>query len=64
MLLAPPRRIRERIDELYRPAEEAVQQLLGGLEDAEVTQLEDEDGVDLAPPRPRRPPRRSCGWWT
>jgi type II secretory ATPase GspE/PulE/Tfp pilus assembly ATPase PilB-like protein/CheY-like chemotaxis protein len=47
MLLAPPRRLRERIDELYRPADEAVQRLLGGLEDAEVTQLEDEDGLDL-----------------
>jgi type II secretory ATPase GspE/PulE/Tfp pilus assembly ATPase PilB-like protein/CheY-like chemotaxis protein len=47
MLLAPPRRLRERIDELYRPAEEAVQRLLGGLEDAEVTQLDDEDGVDM-----------------
>ena len=46
MLLASPRRLRDRIDELYRPADEAVQRLLGGLEDAEVTQLDDEDGVD------------------
>ena len=47
MLLASPRRLRDRIEELYRPASEAVERLLGGLEDAEVTQLDDEDSVDL-----------------
>jgi type II secretory ATPase GspE/PulE/Tfp pilus assembly ATPase PilB-like protein/CheY-like chemotaxis protein len=48
MLLASPRRLRDRIDELFRPADEAVQRLLGGIEDAEVTQLDDEDGLDLS----------------
>jgi type II secretory ATPase GspE/PulE/Tfp pilus assembly ATPase PilB-like protein/ActR/RegA family two-component response regulator len=43
MLLAPPRRIRERIEESYRAAEEAVQKILTGLGDAEVMQLEDSD---------------------
>ncbi|MCU0621207.1 MAG: Flp pilus assembly complex ATPase component TadA [Gemmatimonadales bacterium] len=51
MLLASPRKIRERIDESFRgaerPADEAVQKILGGLEEAEVTQLEDEDALDL-----------------
>ena len=47
LLLASPRRLRDRIDELYRPADEAVQRLLGGLEDAEVTALDDDDSLDL-----------------
>jgi hypothetical protein len=64
MLIASPRRLRDRIDELYRPADEAVQRLLGGLEDAEVTQLDARTASTLVLPRPKPPPRRSCGWWT
>jgi type II secretory ATPase GspE/PulE/Tfp pilus assembly ATPase PilB-like protein/CheY-like chemotaxis protein len=42
MLLFPPAKIRERLDELYRP-EDVVSKLLSGIsEDAEVTQLTDE----------------------
>ncbi len=43
MLLASPTRIRDKVDEIYRP-EDAVQKIIGNLElgDAEVTQLEDE----------------------
>lgn len=42
MLLGSPSKIREKLDELYRGNEEAVQKLLGGLGDAEVEQLESE----------------------
>ncbi len=42
MLLAPPSKIRERAEQLYGGAEEAVHKILGGLEDADVQQLEDE----------------------
>ncbi len=42
MLLGSPARIREKLDELYRGNEEAVQKLLVGLGDADVEQLEDE----------------------
>ena len=42
LLLYPPTRIRERLDELYRP-EDVVTKLLSGLsDDSEVTQLKDE----------------------
>jgi type II secretory ATPase GspE/PulE/Tfp pilus assembly ATPase PilB-like protein/CheY-like chemotaxis protein len=42
MLLASPSKIRERAEQLYGGAEEAVHKILGGLEDADVQQLEDE----------------------
>ena len=42
MLLASPTKIRERVEQLYGGAEEAVQKILGGLEDADVQQLEEE----------------------
>ena len=44
MLLGSPSKIRERVDQLYGGAEEAVHKILGGLEDADVQQLEDESG--------------------
>ena len=47
MLLASPSKIRERAEQLYGGAEEAVHKILGGLEDADVQQLEDEPS-DLA----------------
>ncbi|HEX5633343.1 MAG TPA: ATPase, T2SS/T4P/T4SS family, partial [Gemmatimonadales bacterium] len=46
MLLASPRRIRERIDDTYRGSEDAVQKILTGLGDAEVLQLDDDDSQD------------------
>ena len=42
MLLASPSKIRERAEQLYGGAEEAVHKILGGLEDADVQQIEDE----------------------
>ena len=42
MLLASPMKIHERVEQLYGGAEEAVHKILGGLEDADVQQLEDE----------------------
>ena len=47
MHLAPPARIRERLEEVYRP-ENVVSRLLVGMEESEVTQLEDEPAEELA----------------
>jgi type II secretory ATPase GspE/PulE/Tfp pilus assembly ATPase PilB-like protein len=47
MHLAPPGRIREKLEEVYRP-ENVVSRLLVGMEDSEVTQLEDEPAEELA----------------
>ena len=44
MLLGSPTRIREKVEQLYGGAEDAVHKILGGLEDADVQQLEDEPG--------------------
>jgi type II secretory ATPase GspE/PulE/Tfp pilus assembly ATPase PilB-like protein/CheY-like chemotaxis protein len=46
MLLGSPSRIREKVEHLYGSPEEAVHKILGGLEDADVQQLE-EDPADL-----------------
>ncbi len=42
MVLGAPGKIREKVEALYGGAEEAVHKILGGLEDADVQQLEDE----------------------
>ena len=47
MLLGSPTRIREKVEQLYGGADDAVHKILGGLEEADVQQLEDEPG-DLA----------------
>ena len=47
MQLAPPARIRDKLEEVYRP-ENVVSKLLGGMEDSTVEQLEDEPLEDLA----------------
>ena len=47
MHLAPPGKIRERLEEVYRP-ENVVSRLLVGMEESEVTQLEDEPAEELA----------------
>jgi len=47
MLLASPSKIRDRAEQLFGGADEAVQKILGGLEDADVHQLEDEP-ADIA----------------
>jgi type II secretory ATPase GspE/PulE/Tfp pilus assembly ATPase PilB-like protein/CheY-like chemotaxis protein len=47
MQLAPPGRIREKLEEVYRP-DNVVSQLLDGMEAADVEQLEDEPLEDLA----------------
>ena len=47
MQLAPPGKIREKVEEVYRP-ENVVSKLLGGMEGAEIEQLEDEPMENLA----------------
>jgi type II secretory ATPase GspE/PulE/Tfp pilus assembly ATPase PilB-like protein/ActR/RegA family two-component response regulator len=47
MHLAPPGRIREKLEEVYRP-ENVVSQLLVGMEESQVEQLEEEPAEDLA----------------
>jgi type II secretory ATPase GspE/PulE/Tfp pilus assembly ATPase PilB-like protein/CheY-like chemotaxis protein len=47
MQLAPPGKIRDKLEEVYRP-ENVVSKLLGGMEDSTVEQLEDEPLEDLA----------------
>ncbi len=47
MLLGSPTKIREKVEQLYGGADDAVHKILGGLEEADVQQLEDEPG-DLA----------------
>jgi type II secretory ATPase GspE/PulE/Tfp pilus assembly ATPase PilB-like protein/CheY-like chemotaxis protein len=47
MQLAPPARIRDKLEEVYRP-ENVVSQLLGGMDENSVEQLEDEPLEDLA----------------
>ncbi len=47
MLLGSPTKIREKVEQLYGGADDAVHTILGGLEEADVQQLEDEPG-DLA----------------
>ncbi len=47
MLLASPSKIRDRVEQLFGGADEAVQKILGGLENADVHQLEEEPS-DLA----------------
>jgi type II secretory ATPase GspE/PulE/Tfp pilus assembly ATPase PilB-like protein/CheY-like chemotaxis protein len=47
MQLAPPGKIRDKLEEVYRP-ENVVSKLLGGMDDPTVEQLEDEPLEDLA----------------
>jgi type II secretory ATPase GspE/PulE/Tfp pilus assembly ATPase PilB-like protein/CheY-like chemotaxis protein len=47
MQLAPPGRIRDKLEEVYRP-ENVVSKLLGGMEESSIEQLEDEPLEDLA----------------
>ena len=47
MQLAPPAKIRDKLEDVYRP-ENVVSKLLGGMEESSVEQLEDEPLEDLA----------------